>query len=157
MEKKKIIIYTDGSCNPKIQIGGWAAIIFIDEQKIILKETIRETSHNRMELMAVIKAIEYIDVFKTETETIQIFSDSQYVINLRERKEKLRLNNYLTKKGTSIKNIDLVQKLIDQMETHPVTFVKVKAHQKQSETVNYNREVDKIVRKMVRSEENRLE
>ncbi len=149
-QQKKIEIYTDGSCNAKLQAGGWAAILFIDEQKIVLKEAVSETSHNRMELLAVIKAIEYIDSNNIAPERIEIYSDSQYVVNLMERKEKLKLKNFLTKKGIPIKNLDLVQKLIAQIETHPISFVKVKAHQKQTEKVNYNIEVDKLVRKMVR-------
>ena len=53
-------IYTDGSCHTQFLIGAWAAIIFISGEKIILSGIENYTTHNRMELMAVIKALEFI-------------------------------------------------------------------------------------------------
>ncbi len=60
MEEKVIIIYTDGSCNPKIGIGAWATIIFINEGKITLEGSAKDTTHQRMELIAVIEAFSHV-------------------------------------------------------------------------------------------------
>lgn len=147
---KKITIFTDGSCNHIYNIGGWAAILLIDNTEILLKGKELNTTHNRMELLSVIKALEYIENKNLNTRKILIKSDSQYVVKIIERKEKLKTSNFLTKKGNSIKNKILVEKIIDYIERLDLAFLKVKAHQKKSETRNYNRDVDKISRKIVR-------
>ena len=83
--KSSILIYTDGSCHTQHQIGGWAAILFINEKKIILSGTETNTTHQRMELVAVIKAIEYIQKHDKSVKKIHIISDSQYIIGLTSR------------------------------------------------------------------------
>jgi ribonuclease HI len=148
LEKSVIKIYTDGSCHPQLLIGAWASILFIGRKKIVLKNFETDTTHNRMELLSVIKAVEYLNENKLADNIIEVYSDSQYVVNLLIRKQKLKLKNFLTKKGTPIQNSDLVQKLIQQIEKHNINFVKVKAHQKNGDIIN--KEVDKLVRQLVR-------
>jgi ribonuclease HI len=150
LKKPFIEVYTDGSCHTQSLFGAWAALVFTDGKKLVLKGTETGTTHNRMELMAVIKAIEMIDANGFKDEELNIYSDSQYVINLRGRKEKLEAKNFISNKGTPIQNIDLVQTLLAQISSHNINFVKVKAHQKPDGTENFNREVDKIVRNLVR-------
>jgi ribonuclease HI len=59
-------IYTDGSCHTQLCIGAWAAIILIDEEKITLSGKDLDTTHNRMEILAVTEALEYLRLnFKT--------------------------------------------------------------------------------------------
>ena len=55
-----IKIYTDGSCIGNPGKGGWAAIIFNNNEKKILKGSKDLTTNNQMELTATIKALEYI-------------------------------------------------------------------------------------------------
>lgn len=148
--RNEINIYTDGSCNPAYKIGGWAAIILFEEQEIILKGEELKTTHNRMELFSVIKALEYIEDQNLITSRIIINSDSQYVVKLIERKEKILNTKFLTKKGNAVRNRNLVEKIFYYIEHLNLDFVKVKAHQKKSESRNYNRDVDKISRKIVR-------
>lgn len=150
MNKEIIEIYTDGSCNPQYQIGGWAAIIFVAGEKVILQDYAIETTHNRMELTAVIKSIEYVLKEFPENNIIKIFTDSQYVERIPARTKKLVSKDFITKKGKSIQNLDLIKKIIDLIDHTKIEFIKVKAHQKASETPNYNREVDKLSRKIVR-------
>jgi len=145
-----IEIYTDGSCNPQYQIGGWAAIIFGAGEKVVLHDHAIETTHNRMELTAVIKSIEYVLKEIPNYKSIKIFTDSQYVERIPARTERLVSKNFNTKKGKKIQNLDLIQKLIDLLNHPKIEFIKVKAHQKASETPNYNREVDKLSRRIVR-------
>jgi ribonuclease HI len=147
---KIIKIYTDGSCNPQQKIGAWAAIILVKDQEILLKDKALNTTHNQMELLAVIKALEYIEKNNFNNLRIEIYSDSQYVVNLAERKSKLKNSNYLTKTGKEIQNRSLVEKIIHYIENLNIEFIKVKAHQKKSDEINYNRDVDKISRKIVR-------
>ncbi|MDP1803369.1 MAG: ribonuclease H [Bacteroidota bacterium] len=150
MKDPIIKIYTDGSCHTQLLIGAWAALVFTGEKKTILKGVETNTTHNRMELLAVIKAIEMLDANGLKDEVLNIYSDSQYVVNLSARRDKLEAKNFISNKGTPIQNADLVQTLLAQIATHQINFIKVKAHQKPNGTENFNREVDKIVRNLVR-------
>lgn len=145
-----IELYTDGSCHTQKRIGAWAALLLMGEKQLTLKGLEKDTTHNRMEIVAVLKAFEFLIAEKIDFDSIVIYSDSQYVVDICERKEKLKQKNYLTKEGLSIQNIDLIKRLVEIIESFPVTFVKVKAHQKKSDSVNYNREVDILVRTYLR-------
>ena len=151
MNDKIIInIFTDGSCNTEFKIGGWAAIIFFQDQKIILKGREFNTTHNRMELLGAIKALEYIENKSIYFDLVKINSDSQYLIKLIERKERFKKFNFLNKKGTPVQNIDLVSKIIDFIDNINIEFIKVIAHQKKNNEQNFNREVDMLSRNIVR-------
>ena len=143
-----IEIYADGSSHTQKLIGAWAAIIYYNESKIIIKQVVVNTNHNRMEMQAVIQAIKFVDTNYSTNIPIIINSDSQYVVNLVDRKEKLKKNEFMTRKGNPVKNLDLVITLIDQIETHEITFNKIKAHVKDGDIKN--REVDLLVRKLMR-------
>lgn len=149
-------IYTDGSCHTQNRIGAWVAIILTGTEKKIVSAAVQDTTHNRMELLAVIKGIEYIKNNYPAIKLIKLFSDSQYVIRLRDREEKLASMDFLTKKGTTIQNADLVKELLALFSILPVELIKVKAHQKKTGTVNYNIEADKLSRKIVREAKNKL-
>lgn len=148
--RSSISIYTDGSCNPVQKIGGWAAIVLLADQKIILQGKEADTTHQRMELTAALRALEYLQQNQLIDDPFIIYTDSQYLVDLKTRYPGFIENNFLTKKGNGIRNADLVTKLgcyFDQREIH---IEKVRAHQKATATLNYNREVDKIVRQIVR-------
>lgn len=147
-----IEIYTDGSCHTEQKTGAWAAIILFQERHTVLKGIETNTTHNRMEMQAVINALEYLKANMPNFSSIKIFSDSQYVVGIPDRKVKLIQQNFLTKKGNSIQNSDLIRKLIEYLEAFPVELIKVKAHQKANSDKNYNREVDKLVRQLLRNE-----
>jgi ribonuclease HI len=153
MTKDNITIYTDGSCNTQTKTGAWAAIIFDLDQKTIISEVVQNTTHNRMELLAVIRAIEYAAKY-APGKSISVYTDSQYVTRLSERKEKLHQSNFITKKGTTLNNTDLLQTLIGYIEKYSISFHKVKAHQKKTDE-NYNREADMICRKLMRESSNK--
>lgn len=150
MQEQVTEIYTDGSCHTQSRTGAWVAIILTGTEKKILTGIVHDTTHNRMELSAVIKGIEYIKRNYPAITTIRLFSDSQYVIGLRGRKEKLSATNFFTKKGNEMQNADLVKELLALFSTLSVELIKVKAHQKNTGTVNHNIEADKLCRKMVR-------
>jgi ribonuclease HI len=143
-------LYTDGSCHTRNKIGGWASILWSAEKKIVLSGLARGTTNNRMELTAVIEALVFVRKNYPAIKSIKIYSDSQYVIGLPGRKKKLALLDYSTKKGTPIPNKDLVANLLDQLNFFSVEWIKIKAHQKTGTLVNFNREADKLSRKLVR-------
>ncbi len=151
MKGNEIIIYTDGSCHTQKRIGAWVAIVIIEKEKIVLKGDEINTTHNRMELMAVIKAIEYVDNILKGDFVIQLFTDSQYVMNLRVRSGQLEAGNFITKKGEELRNADLLKRLISLFANHTVQLNKVKAHQKKNDTINLNREADQLSRNELRT------
>jgi ribonuclease HI len=158
MDSSFFEIFTDGSCHTQQRIGAYASLLVRDNMKTYLKGTVKDTTHNRMELLAVIMSIDFMDEQHPGTPMV-IYTDSQYVERISERKEKLKKNNFITKKGTPIQNVDMIRCLIHQIETHDVWFVKIKAHQNPEEIpvgerqiVAYNAEVDKIARELVRKQ-----
>ena len=149
MEDSAIVIYTDGSCNPKHGVGAWAAILFIDKNKFVLTGVEEHTTHQRMELQAVIKSFEYLAQANLLPRVVELYTDSQYVTGLSSRKIKLKASGFMTRKNAPIRNADLVRVLIEYSEMTNVRFIKVKAHQKNYDQ-NSNREVDLLARKIVR-------
>ena len=79
MKEKKYVAYTDGSFKPSSNRGGWASIIFDNENNEIIKlhNGMIGTSNNRMEIMAVLETLKW---FKQPSDLI-IISDSMYVVN----------------------------------------------------------------------------
>ena len=74
--KDDIIVYTDGACSGNPGKGGWAALIISQQDEEIISGSEKETTNNRMELMAVIKSL-----LKIKSNKISIFTDSKYVKN----------------------------------------------------------------------------
>jgi ribonuclease HI len=146
----RIEIYTDGSCHTQQRIGAWAALILLGDKKEILSEIMYDTTHNRMELLSVIKAIKYTNTHHSDAK-LRIYTDSQYVCTLPNRLPRLKQKSFLTKKGTEIQNADLVKTFLHLIENQDIEWIKVKAHQKDdSEQTRNNRFVDKLSRKLVR-------
>ena len=111
-----------------------------------------ETTHQRMELTAVLESLRYLRGQNKIREQILIYSDSQYVVDLLKRKERLMLSNYRTKKAKPIRNTDLVQELIGFMDYTNIGFLKIKSHQTLTNFESVlNREVDLLSRKNMRS------
>ena len=131
------------------KVGAWAAII-LHEKIVILKEIATNTTHNQMELVAVIKAIDHVLIESIAFDRLVIYSDSQYVVNIKSRLTRLKEKDFLTKAGRSIPNQTKVRHLIRLLEKYPIDLIKVAAHQKQTQNQNYNREVDKLVRQLLR-------
>src|SRR5258708_2922161 len=144
-------IYTDGSCQPRQREGAWVAILLIGGHKKILSGLVSDTTHNRMELTAVIKALEYLLENYKDITTLTICSDSQYVIGLAARETRLSTLGFTTKKGKELPNADLVKELLDYFRLWTIEFVKIKAHRKKTESSNYNIEADWLARKLVRA------
>lgn len=150
--KQSITIFTDGSCHAQLKTGGWASIILVDSTKIVLQGTTLETTHQRMELTAVLESLKYLERHGSIQQEIAIYSDSQYVVDLLKRKEGLLLSNYRTKKSKPVRNTDLVKQLVDFMKLPNIRFGKIRSHQRLSDPESrLNREVDVLSRKNMRS------
>ena len=150
--KQSITIFTDGSCHTQLKTGGWAAIIISANEKIVLQGTTLKTTHQRMELTAVLESLKYLVRKELIQEETFIYSDSQYVVDLSKRKKQLLLTNFLTKKSKPVRNTDLVKELVAFMALPSIHFIKIRSHQKLSDPESrLNREVDALSRKNMRS------
>lgn len=150
MNDDTIFIYTDGSGDANTGIGGWASILLVDDQRIVLSGAFHKTTHQRMELWAVLASIEYLAKNMLDTRSIVLYTDSQYVADMPRRKEKLKSKGFLTQKKLPIRNVELVMKLIENIEKMNLQLIKVKAHQPSSNKTP-NHEVDRLARKQVRN------
>jgi len=118
-----LIIYTDGASRGNPGPGGYGAILKWGSTEKELSEGYRKTTNNRMELMAVIAALEAL---KKEGLHITIYSDSQYVVKAVEQGW---LKNWVATdfKGGK-KNKDLWLRFYELSKKHHIKFVWVKGH-----------------------------
>ena len=120
-----IKIYTDGSCLSNPGNGGWAAIINIDGQIKKISGNEKNTTNNRMELMAPINALKDIN----SKDPIEIFTDSKYVKNgITEWINTWVLNNWKTSNKEDVKNKDLWIELYKLNQSLNVKWNWIKAH-----------------------------
>ena len=135
-----IKIYTDGSCMSNPGNGGWAAIININGKIKKISGNEKNTTNNRMELMAPINALKNIN----SKDPIEIFTDSKYVKNgITEWINTWVLNNWKTSKKEDVKNKDLWLELHKLNQTLNVKWNWVKAHAGDP----LNEEVDMLAKK----------
>ena len=120
-----IKIYTDGSCLNNPGNGGWAAIINFNNKVKKISGSVKDTTNNKMELMAPIQALKTIK----ERQPIEIYTDSQYVrLGITDWVHKWLKNNWLTSKKEPVKNKELWIQLYELNKSHDIKWIWVKAH-----------------------------
>ena len=120
-----IKIYTDGSCQTNPGNGGWAAIINEDEKIKKISGSEKNTTNNRMELLAPINALKEMNA----SSEIIIYTDSQYVkLGITKWINKWIINNWQTSKKEGVKNKDLWVELYNLDKFLKVKWNWVKAH-----------------------------
>ena len=117
-----ITIYTDGSAKGNPGNGGYGIVMMSGAYRKELSQGFRLTTNNRMELLAVITAIESV---KKEGSEITIFSDSKYVVDAVEKKW---VFGWEKKNFNKKKNIDLWVRFLKIYRKQKVSFVWVKGH-----------------------------
>ena len=135
-----IEIYTDGSCLTNPGNGGWAAIINKDGEITKISGSEKNTTNNRMELLAPINALKNIN----PKSQIEIYTDSQYVkLGITEWINKWVTNNWKTSKREDVKNKDLWIELFNLDKSLNIKWNWVKAHAGNP----MNEEVDLLAKK----------
>ena len=123
---KTVTIYTDGACSGNPGPGGWGAILIYGEAVKELSGGEPETTNNRMELTAVIRALEAL----TEPCAVELYSDSKYIIDALTlgwaRGWQAKGWKKPDKKPTL--NPDLWQRLLPLLEKHEVEIAWIKGH-----------------------------
>ncbi|MAM33708.1 MAG: ribonuclease HI [Micavibrio sp.] len=118
-------IYTDGACSGNPGPGGWGAVLRYKGHEKELSGGEQETTNNRMELMAAIKALETL----TRPCKVDLYTDSTYVQKgINEWLEGWKAKNWKTASKKPVKNKDLWQELDKMVSKHIVTFHWVKGH-----------------------------
>ena len=140
-----ITIYTDGSCLTNPGNGGWAAIINENNEKKIISGNEKNTTNNRMELLAPINALRAIKAGSK----IKIYTDSQYLKNgITEWINTWLNNNWKTSKKEDVKNKDLWIKLYNLTRFLDIQWIWVKAHDGNP----LNEEVDLLAKRAANSD-----
>ena len=121
-----IKIYTDGACKGNPGIGGWGALLIHNEQSIEIFDGELETTNNRMELKAVIEALNHA---ASMNDDVQIYTDSSYVQKgIQEWILNWKKNGWRSSNKKPVKNQDLWQELDTLNSSLKVEWFWVKGH-----------------------------
>ena len=157
--RENLLLFTDGSVNVKTKIGYGAYLLLkveeLSENALKSKvniERFENTSSTKLELQTLLFALTKIDNSATK---IIVYTDSQNIIRLPERRERLEKNDFRNSNNKLLKNHELYRdffKIIDQLD---IEFIKVKGHQPSSQKDTINQIftlVDRAARKALREE-----
>lgn len=137
---KEVEIYTDGACSGNPGPGGYCAILEFNGKEKVISGGEKNTTNNRMELLAVIVSLKALK----EKCHVKLYSDSAYVCNAINNNwlNTWQVNNWRTANKKEVLNKDLWDELLNLLSIHKVEFIKVKGH---ADNVKNNR-CDKIAR-----------
>ncbi len=142
---KRIEVYTDGACSGNPGPGGWGVILSYRGAEKELAGYEPNTTNNRMELTAAIRAMQAL----TEPCEIRMYTDSAYLCNAFNQGwiNGWVKKNWKTASGKPVENQDLWLELLGFSHTHRITFHKVKGH---SDNVKNNR-CDQLARSAIKA------
>lgn len=128
-------IYTDGSSKGNPGLGGWATVVFADNEYITYRAGYEpDVTNNRMELTAILAALEYaknVICALDENEEVIIYSDSAYCVNaINVWMHNWAKNGWTRDKGKEVKNLDLFKDIYDLYcdGTNNISIKKVSGH-----------------------------
>ncbi len=138
--KQKEFLFTDGSVNPKQNIG-FGAYLHV-KQNEVYDESLRKrvkvkkfdsTSSTKLELETLLWALSEIDLKDVE---LSVFTDCQNILGLYSRREKFEKSDYLTSKNKKIANHELYKKFYKITDAIKCKFIKVKGHKPKTQKDN---------------------
>lgn len=135
---KQVEIYTDGACSGNPGPGGWGAVLVYNKKEKEMSGGEKSTTNNRMELTAVIEAL---DALK-EPCRVTLTTDSKYVCDAINKGwvYSWKKNGWKKSDKKPALNVDLWEKLLNLLDNHKVTFSWVKGHNGHK----YNERCDKL-------------
>ena len=141
MSAAKVVIHTDGACDPNPGPGGWAAILRSGQVEKLLSGGERHTTNNRMELTAALRALQSLK----EDVPAELYTDSEYLQRgITEWLPGWKAKHW-KRKGGKLANVDLWQALDALLEHRQVTWRWVKGHADSPE----NRRADALARRAI--------
>ena len=144
MSDRELQIFTDGACSGNPGPGGWAALLRYGDNEKTLSGGKPDTTNNRMEMMAVIEALESLK----RACTVAIHTDSRYVMDgMTQWIHKWKASGWKTAAKKPVKNADLWQRLDDAASQHAIEWHWVKGHSGHPE----NERVDALARRAMPS------
>ena len=121
----KVEIFTDGACRGNPGPGGWGALLRYGDKEKTLKGAERETTNNRMELMAAIAALEELK----RPCKVELTTDSKYVMHgITEWLANWKKRNWKTSAKKPVKNVELWQRLDAATQQHDIDWHWVRGH-----------------------------
>ena len=146
---KHVTIYTDGACSGNPGPGGWAAILKFGTVEKEISGGLNNTTNNRMELLAVIKALSALK----EKCNVSFYSDSKYIVDAVNKGwlKKWKTNNWKRSNKEKALNVDLWEKLLPLLEKHKIQFLWTQGHANDE----FNNRCDKLA--VAASKEKNLE
>lgn len=126
-QRPKIYLYTDGAASGNPGPGGYGVVLKCLDRSKEMSGGYARTTNNRMELLAVIIGLEAILWDNAE---IEIYSDSQYVVNAINQDW---ISDWERRNFKKVKNVDLWQRFLPLYRRHRVTFHWIKGHAGHSE------------------------
>ena len=129
----KLMLFTDGSVNTQSNIG-YGAYLVVSElglsleslKKRVKVKRFEHTSSTKLELQTLLWALSDIQALESK---LIVYTDSQNIIGLPERRDRLEKNDYRSKKNKRLKNYDLYQKFYRMTDQLDYELVKVRGHQ----------------------------
>ncbi len=123
---EEVTIYSDGACSGNPGPGGYGAILTIGKHQKEINGGFRKTTNNRMELLAIIKALESL---KRECK-VKVVSDSKYIVDAMTKRwaHKWSQNNWKLRKNEDAKNPDMWKVMLELENKHELSFKWVKGH-----------------------------
>ena len=156
---EEIYLFTDGSVNTKSKVGfgAYLAVFNLELPPETLKPHVRikrfsDTSSTKLELQTLLWALLEI---RPKANSIVIYTDSQNIVNLPERRKKLEQRNYFSKNNKRIGNFELYQEFYHLLDELNFKLVKLKGHTpsaRKGDILKLFSLVDKASRNAVRKE-----
>ncbi|TSC83497.1 MAG: ribonuclease HI [Parcubacteria group bacterium Gr01-1014_17] len=127
MNRKSIIIFTDGAARGNPGPGGFGAIIIIGDKVTELGGREAHTTNNRMELMGAIAALEYLS--GKEVKDITLYADSTYVVlGMTEWAARWQRNGWKTANKKRVENQDLWERLLSAADGKKIQWKRIDGH-----------------------------
>jgi ribonuclease HI len=121
----EVVIYTDGACSGNPGPGGWGVVLRWNGTVKELHGGERQTTNNRMELMAAIRALEALN----RPSRVLLYTDSRYLLDgITKWIAGWQRNGWRTAARRPVKNEDLWRRLVQAMNGHEVSWLWVKGH-----------------------------
>lgn len=156
-------LFTDVSVNTQLKVGYGAYLVVAEEsasleslKNLVKTKRFTHTSSTKLELQTMLWALQDI---RTTTDLrdikLTVFTDSQNIVGLPQRQERLEQNNYCTSKNKQLNNAELYQAFYQLSTSLKLEVVKVVGHQRTSQKDEVHRRftlVDKAARQALRLE-----